>query len=32
MHNIAELPPWDRMLKTIVWEQLGEIEEKRILD
>ena len=32
MHNIAELPPWDRMLKTIVWEQLGEIEGKRILD
>ena len=32
MHNIIELPPWDRLLKRIVWEQLGEIEGKRILD
>lgn len=32
MHNIMELPPWDRLLKRIVWEQLGEIAGKRILD
>lgn len=32
MHDIAELPQWDRMLKRIVWTQLGEIEGKRILD
>ena len=32
MHNISELPPWDRLLKRIVWEQLGEITVKRILD
>ncbi|MDE6128526.1 MAG: methyltransferase domain-containing protein [Lachnospiraceae bacterium] len=32
MHDIAELPPWDRLLKRIVWKQLGEIEGKRILD
>lgn len=32
MHNIIELPPWDRLLKRIVWEQLGEIAGKRILD
>ncbi len=32
MHEITELPPWDRLLKRIVWEQLGEIEGKRILD
>lgn len=32
MHDIAELPPWDKMLKIIVWTQLGEIEGKRILD
>lgn len=32
MHNISELPPWDRLLKRIVWEQLGEITGKRILD
>ncbi|MBD5461393.1 MAG: methyltransferase domain-containing protein [Lachnospiraceae bacterium] len=27
-----ELPPWDRLLKRIVWEQLGEITGKKILD
>ncbi|MDE6742267.1 MAG: methyltransferase domain-containing protein [Lachnospiraceae bacterium] len=32
MHNLIELPPWDRLLKRIVWEQLGQIEGKRILD
>lgn len=32
MHDIAELSPWDRMLKRIVWKQLGEIEGKKILD
>ena len=32
MHDIAELPPWDRLLKRIVWKQLGEMEGKRILD
>lgn len=32
MHDITELPPWDRLLKKIVWRQLGEIAGKRILD
>lgn len=32
MHNINELRPWDRLLKRIVWEHLGEITGKRILD
>lgn len=32
MHDITELPPWDRLLKKIVWKQLGEIAGKRILD
>lgn len=32
MHSITELPPWDRLLKKIVWEQLGEIAGKEILD
>lgn len=32
MHDIAELSPWDSMLKRIVWKQLGEIEGKKILD
>lgn len=32
MHSITELPAWDRLFKTIVWEQLGDPEKKRILD
>ena len=32
MHHISELPAWDRLLKRIVWEQIGEIKGKRILD
>ncbi|MFR1449843.1 MAG: class I SAM-dependent methyltransferase [Beduini sp.] len=32
MHNITEIPAWDRLLKRIVWKQLGKIEGKRILD
>lgn len=32
MHDIAELSPWDSMLKRIVWKQLGEIGGKKILD
>lgn len=32
MHNITELPAWDRLLKRIAWQQLGRIHGKRILD
>lgn len=32
MHSVAELPPWERMLKSLVWAQLGEITGKQILD
>lgn len=32
MHDIAELPAWERLFKRIVWEQLGEISGKTILD
>lgn len=32
MHEITELPAWERLLKRIVWKQLGEISGKRILD
>lgn len=32
MRNITELPPWDRLLKKIVWAQLGDISGKQILD
>lgn len=31
-HDIKELPAWERLFKRIVWEQLGNIEGKRILD
>ncbi len=26
------LPPWDALMKRMVWQQLGQIENKRILD
>lgn len=32
MHNINELPAWERLFKRIVWKQLGEIRGKQILD
>jgi len=32
MHNLTELQAWERLFKKIVWEQLGEIKGKKILD
>lgn len=32
MRNIKDLPAWERLLKKIVWKQLGEIKNKNILD
>ena len=32
MHDITELPAWERLFKKIVWKQLGDIEGKKILD
>ena len=32
MHNLIELPAWERLFKRIVWTQLGEVRGKRILD
>lgn len=32
MHNITELPAWERLLKRITWKQLGQIHGKKILD
>ena len=32
MHELAELPAWERLLKKIVWTQLGDIQGKNILD
>ena len=32
MHTITELPAWERLFKKIVWEQIGNLEGKKILD
>ena len=32
MHKIIELRGWERLLKKIIWAQLGEIKGKEILD
>lgn len=32
MHSIKELPPWDRLLKRIIWAQLGDVQGKDVLD
>lgn len=32
MHKLTELPAWERLLKKIVWAQLGDIKKKNILD
>lgn len=32
MHQITDLPPWERLLKKILWVQLGDIRGKYILD
>lgn len=32
MHDITELRAWERLLKKMVWQQLGEPEGKKILD
>lgn len=32
MQTLKFLPPWDALMKRMVWQQLGKIENKRILD
>ena len=32
MHKVTELQPWECLMKRIVWKQLGEIRNKKILD
>lgn len=32
MHDITDLPAWERLFKRIVWKQLGDMEGKKILD
>ena len=31
-HDLMNLPPWEMLLKKILWKQLGDISGKRILD
>ena len=32
MHDITDLPAWERLFKKTVWKQLGDMEGKKILD
>ena len=32
MHKLTELPAWERLFKKIIWEQIGDIRGKKILD
>lgn len=32
MDSLAGMPPWDALMKRMVWKQLGEINNKNILD
>lgn len=32
MHDITDLPVWERLFKKIVWKQLGDMEGKKVLD
>lgn len=32
MHQLTQLPAWERLLKKMVWAQIGEIQGKTILD
>ena len=32
MHKVTNLQPWECLMKRIVWKQLGEIRDKKILD
>ena len=32
MHKVTDLQPWEYLMKRIVWKQLGDIRDKKILD
>lgn len=32
MKEITDLQPWECLMKRIVWKQLGDIQDKKILD
>ena len=31
MHDITDLPVWERLFKKIVWKQLGDMEGKKMV-
>jgi 2-polyprenyl-3-methyl-5-hydroxy-6-metoxy-1,4-benzoquinol methylase len=31
-HNLESLPPWEALLKRVLWTQIGQLSGKRILD
>ena len=31
MHDITDLPAWERLFKKIVWKQLGDMEGKKMV-
>ena len=32
MKKVSDLPPWEGLMKRMVWQQLGDIRDKKILD
>lgn len=32
MHKVTDLQPWECLMKRIAWKQLGDIQDKKILD
>lgn len=32
MKKVTDLPPWEYLMKRMVWQQLGELRDKKILD
>lgn len=32
MHKVTDLQPWECLMRRIVWKQLGDIRDKKILD
>lgn len=32
MKKVTDLPPWECLMKRMVWQQLGDLRDKKILD
>ena len=32
MKKVTDLPPWECLMKRMVWQQLGNLRDKKILD